>query len=109
MSVLLARADCLRHQLTAQPADKELAAKVRSWFSRSRDLMGQYFPDLLDRSLRLPAYWAHVEGHLLGDLAAMRAVWEDTVKGPLGRWVHSGGRELAAVKARPLQRDVMSR
>eukprot|EP00775_Hariotina_reticulata_P001716 gene1716-2059_t len=86
MSVLLARADCLRHQLAAQPGDSQLAAKLRAWLSRSSDLMAQYFPDQLDRSLRLPAYWAQLEGQLLSDLAAMRAVWEDTVKGPLGRY-----------------------
>jgi hypothetical protein len=33
----------------------------------------------------LSGYWAHVEGLVLGVLAAMRAVWEETVKGPLGR------------------------
>jgi hypothetical protein len=86
LSVLLARADCLRHQLPS-PADPSSAAsgKLRAWFARARDTMAQYFADTVDRSLRLPGYWAHVEGLVLGDLAAMRAVWEETVKGPLGR------------------------
>lgn len=84
--MLLARADCLRHQLPspATPTD-EAAAKLRTWFRRASVTMARYFPNDLDRSLRLPAYWAHVEGVLLGDLAAMREVWDDTVKGPLGR------------------------
>jgi hypothetical protein len=87
LQVLLARADCLRHQLPS-PADptSEAAARLRAWFARARDTMAQYFADtFVDRTLRLPGYWAHVEGLVLGDLAAMRAVWEETVKGPLGR------------------------
>ncbi|KAF6257164.1 hypothetical protein COO60DRAFT_1271527 [Scenedesmus sp. NREL 46B-D3] len=87
LSVLLARADCLRHQLpTPADASSEAASKLRSWFARARDTMAQYFADAVDRSLRLPGYWAHVEGLVLGDCAAMRAVWEETVKGPLGRY-----------------------
>ncbi|WIA33569.1 hypothetical protein OEZ86_006693 [Tetradesmus obliquus] len=87
LSVLLARADCLRHQLpTAAPAASEAAAQLRAWFARARDTMAQYFADSVDRSLRLPGYWGHVEGAVLGDLAAMRAVWEEAVKGPLGRY-----------------------
>jgi hypothetical protein len=93
--VLLARADCLRHQLpTPAAASIEAAGKLRAWFARARDTMAQYFADAVDRSLRLPGYWAHVEGFVLGDLAAMRAVWEETVKGPLGRCVrllHNNG------------------
>ena len=86
LAVLLARADCLRHQLPT-PADPSSAAagKLRAWFTHSRRTMTQYFPDYVDRSLTLPAYCAHVEGVLLGDLVAMRQVWEDTVKGQLGR------------------------
>ena len=37
------------------------------------------------RSLRLPAYWAHCEQYVLGDVAAAREVWESTLKGGLGR------------------------
>lgn len=86
LAVLLARSDCLRHQLPspANPSSPP-AQKLRAWFTHSRNTMAQYFPDYLDRSLRLPAYCAHVEGVLLADLEAMRAVWEATVKSRLGR------------------------
>ncbi|KXZ53271.1 hypothetical protein GPECTOR_7g1165 [Gonium pectorale] len=38
------------------------------------------------RALRLPAYWAHCEEHVLGDVAAAREVWEGAVKGGVGRY-----------------------
>eukprot|EP00879_Flechtneria_rotunda_P028124 GHRR01030203.1.p1 GENE.GHRR01030203.1~~GHRR01030203.1.p1 ORF type:complete len:418 (+),score=131.17 GHRR01030203.1:417-1670(+) len=87
MLVLLARADCLRRQLSTPPdIASEAVTKLRAWFRRSHDTITQYFPDLVESSLRLPSYWAHVEGVVLDDKAAMRAVWEETVKGPLGRY-----------------------
>eukprot|EP00878_Enallax_costatus_P019725 GHUV01020818.1.p1 GENE.GHUV01020818.1~~GHUV01020818.1.p1 ORF type:complete len:482 (+),score=163.78 GHUV01020818.1:194-1639(+) len=86
LAVLLARADCLRHQLpTPAGPSSPAAGKLQAWFTHSRSTMTQYFPAYLDRSLSLQAYCAHVEGVLLGDLASMREVWEDTVKGQLGR------------------------
>jgi hypothetical protein len=48
-------------------------------------LMREYFPDYTDYSLRLPGYWAHVEARVLGDAEAGQQVWEDVIKGPLGR------------------------
>lgn len=47
--------------------------------------MTQYFPDVQDVSLRLLGYAAHVYGLRLADLEGMRSVWEESVKGPLGR------------------------
>eukprot|EP00878_Enallax_costatus_P036243 GHUV01040642.1.p1 GENE.GHUV01040642.1~~GHUV01040642.1.p1 ORF type:complete len:142 (-),score=28.37 GHUV01040642.1:308-733(-) len=86
LAVLLARADCLRHQLpTPAGPSSPAAGKLQAWLTHSRSTMTQYFPAYLDRSLSLQAYCAHVEGVLLGDLASMREVWEDTVKGQLGR------------------------
>ena len=41
------------------------------------------------RSLRLPAYWAHCEVHVLKDVAAAREVWEGVVKGGLGRYAEA--------------------
>lgn len=88
LSVMLARADGLRHQLPspANPSSPP-AVKLRAWFAHCTTTLAQLFPEYLDRSLRLPAYWAAVEGVVLGDLAAMRTVWEETVKGKEGRWV----------------------
>ncbi|KAF8058134.1 sart3 [Scenedesmus sp. PABB004] len=92
IAVLLARADALRRALPAPgpgAAGSEAAARLRAWFGRARDTMAAAAPDAPDRALRLPGYWAHCEGALLGDRGAMRAVWEDTVKGPLGRYAET--------------------
>ena len=43
------------------------------------------WPDWVDRSLQLPAYWAEWEARSAGDLKAARAVWEAAVKGALGK------------------------
>ena len=59
--------------------------RLRAGFSAATQLLAAYFPAHADRSLRLPAYWAHCEAHVLGDTAGARRVWEDVVKGPLGR------------------------
>lgn len=99
MAVLLARADCLRHQLQQQQQQHTAAtapagdtatttttlAKLRAWFERGMQLMAASFPDVVDLTLRLPGYWAHIEGVLCRDLPGMRAVWEAAVKGPLGK------------------------
>eukprot|EP00198_Chlamydomonas_reinhardtii_P004765 XP_001694101.1 predicted protein [Chlamydomonas reinhardtii] len=64
MAVVLARLDALRH----------------------RALLMSHFPDYVDRSLRLPGYWAACEEHVLGDVAAAREVWEGAIKGGMGRF-----------------------
>jgi hypothetical protein len=85
LEVVLARADFLRRAAAAPAAPAAAAGALRALFSSASELMGSYFPDHLDRALRLPAYWAHCEAHALGDAAAARAVWEGVLKGPLGR------------------------
>jgi hypothetical protein len=88
LGVLLARADCLRRQLpddATAAAASPIAAALRAWFGRSAAVMTQYFPDVQDVSLRLLGYAAHVYGLRLADLEGMRSVWEESVKGPLGR------------------------
>jgi len=92
MAVLLARADCLRHHLQPSHAssssvspDPAALSKLRAWFERGSQLMSTSFPEVVDLSLRLPGYWAHVEGVVCEDLQAMRGVWEGAVKGPLGK------------------------
>lgn len=87
MAVLLARGDCLRHQIQpgSRPACDVAVSKLRAWFQRGTQIMASTFPDLVDFTLRLPGYWAHVEGVVCQDLDAMRAVWESTTKGALGK------------------------
>lgn len=98
MAVLLARADCLRHQIqptgtssgnmaasTDSGAAAEALGKLRVWFQRGTQLMARCFPEVVDLTLRLPGYWAHIEGVVCQDLDAMRAVWENTTKGPSGK------------------------
>ena len=61
-------------------------------------LLSSYFPDYLDRSLRIPSYWAHCESIVAGDLAAARKVWEDvTLKSGLGRCEGTGLQEQNGV------------
>jgi hypothetical protein len=105
MEVLLARADYLR-RLAAPPTpspDAPTAAApaaaavdsnglpssagqaLRAHFAAAVELMGSNFPEYLDRTFRLPGYWAHCEAHVLGDVGAAEGVWEDVLKGPLGR------------------------
>lgn len=94
MAVLLARADCLRHQLPPTGSSQSNGSsgsgsntlpKLRAWFERGVQLMGGTFPEVVDLTLRLPGYWAHVEGFVCQDLDAMRAVWEHATKGHLGK------------------------
>lgn len=94
MAVLLARADCLRHQLPPTGSSQsngsggsssDALPKLRAWFERGVQLMGGTFPEVVDLTLRLPGYWAHVEGFVCQDLDAMRAVWEHSTKGHLGK------------------------
>jgi hypothetical protein len=108
MEVLLARADFLRHALPPPPAPgapapsppPAAASVLRAFFPEAAELMGSYFPDYADRSLRLPGYWAHVEAVALGDAAAARAVWEGVLKGPLGRYAGATGGVWAGACAR---------
>jgi hypothetical protein len=96
MAVLLARADCLRHQIQPTGTSSgnvagssgtaaDALGKVRAWFQRGSQLMAGSFPEVVDLTLRLPGYWAHVEGVVCQDLDAMRAVWDNTTKGALGK------------------------
>ena len=48
-------------------------------------LAQSYFPDYVDRALLLPAYWSDCEVRLGQDWARARAVWEASIKTPLGR------------------------
>ena len=43
------------------------------------------WPNWADRSLQLPAYWAHWEAHAAHDVPAGRAVWEASGKAGLGK------------------------
>ena len=83
MEVVLARLDGLRHMGT------DHAQALRQGFQHAAELMHTYFPDYIDRSLRLHAYWADCELHVGKDLAAAEAVWENVLRSPLGRYVES--------------------
>lgn len=81
MEVVLARLDGLRHMSTdSKPA-------LRQGFQQAAELMQTYFPDYIDRSLRLHAYWADCEVHIGKDEAGGVAVWEDVLKGPMARYI----------------------
>lgn len=81
MEVVLARLDGLRHIGTDHIQD------LRQGFKQAAELMQTYFPDFIDRSLRLHAYWADCELQLSKDPTAAEAVWEDVLKSSMGRYV----------------------
>ncbi len=96
MEVILARLDGLRYavsclkpgELTTHPARPDQG--LRTAFQQATQLLASYFPDYLDRSLRLPSYWAHCEAYVLQDVAAARRVWEEvTLKTGLGKYYES--------------------
>ena len=81
MEVVLARLDGLRHMCT------DSMQSLRQGFHQAAELMQTYFPDYIDRSLRLHAYWAHCELHIGKGAAGAEAVWEDLLKGPMARYI----------------------
>ena len=82
MEVVLARLDKQRR------ASKDML-ELRPAFKQAAELMQTYFPDYIDRSLRIHAYWADCELHLAKDPVAAEAVWEDVLKSELGRYIES--------------------
>lgn len=78
MEVILARLDKLRG------AGREGAPALRKAFQEASALMESYFPDYIDPSLRLPAYWAQCEALVAEDPKAAKGVWENTLKGKGG-------------------------
>ncbi|KAG2433859.1 hypothetical protein HXX76_008213 [Chlamydomonas incerta] len=99
LAVVLARLDALRHRAVAaaeaaaagggaatKKAAAAAAAALRAGFSSATELLMSHFPDYVDRSLRLPGYWAACEEYVLGDVAAAREVWEGAIKGGMGRF-----------------------
>ncbi|KAG2484382.1 hypothetical protein HYH03_016798 [Edaphochlamys debaryana] len=96
LAVVLARVDALRHAAAAareagaaKKAAAAAASKLREAFREGGEVIMSRFPDFVDRSLRLSAYWAHCESQLLGDMAAAREVWEGALKSGMGRFVET--------------------
>lgn len=87
LGILLARADYLRRQLPpGAPLSPEPLERLRAHFKSSWELMSECSPAYLDLSLRLPAYWSHWEVHVAKAPSEARAVWENLLKGPYGRY-----------------------
>ncbi|DBA73744.1 TPA: hypothetical protein ACH3X2_009718 [Trebouxia sp. C0005] len=83
MEVVLARLDALRHR----GADR--AQELKQGFQQAAELMQTYFPDYIDRTLRIHAYWADCEMHVGQDPAAAEAVWEGVLKSTAARYVET--------------------
>ena len=81
MEVVLARLDGLRHMST------DSMQALRQGFQQAAELMQTYFPEYLDRSLCLHAYWADCELHIGKDAAGAEAVWEEVLRGPMARYI----------------------
>ncbi|XP_024528014.1 squamous cell carcinoma antigen recognized by T-cells 3 isoform X1 [Selaginella moellendorffii] len=73
LDVFLTRVDGLRRQMAS-------VERLREVFQRAADLLANYFPDFVDRSLRLQGYWARMEVRLAKDISAARSIWERLVK-----------------------------
>ncbi|KAA6422191.1 MAG: hypothetical protein FRX49_07942 [Trebouxia sp. A1-2] len=58
-------------------------------FQQAAELMQTYFPDYIDRTLRIHAYWADCEMHVGQDPAAAEAVWEGVLKSTAARYVET--------------------
>ncbi|CAD7704932.1 unnamed protein product [Ostreobium quekettii] len=74
LTVILTRIDRAR-RLCAGNMDK-----LRQVFSDAAQLLGQYFPQWVDRDLRLVAYWADCELTIGGDVERAREVYEMALK-----------------------------
>lgn len=83
MEVILARLDGLRHN-----GPQHIQVLIQG-FQQAAELMQTYFPEYLDRSLRIHGYWADCELHMAKDSAAAEAVWEGVLKSPAARYVES--------------------
>ncbi len=83
MEVVLARLDALRHR------GADHAQELKKGFQQAAELMQTYFPDYIDRSLRIHAYWADCEVHVSQDPAAAEAVWESVLKSTAARYVET--------------------
>ncbi|KAL2609096.1 hypothetical protein R1flu_027669 [Riccia fluitans] len=79
----LTRADGLRRRIMTIEDENEkqrFLALLHDAFDGASQFMSTVFPDYVDRSFQLHAYWAHTEAHLAKDLAAARGVWENLIK-----------------------------
>ena len=61
-----------------------MCRRALAWGAELHSSAQTYFPDYLDRSLRLPAYWATCEQEIAGDGEAACQVWEATLQTPVG-------------------------
>ncbi|GIL49503.1 hypothetical protein Vafri_5836, partial [Volvox africanus] len=123
LAVILARLDYLRRLAVAASASASAApaanvtasskkaaavttaaaaaafAKLREAFTSATDFMMSHFPDHVDRSLNLPAYWAYCEVYVMSDVPAAREVWESSLKGALGRYAEAWAAYIAMERA----------
>ncbi|KAL6765001.1 hypothetical protein V8C86DRAFT_2467165 [Haematococcus lacustris] len=97
LAVCLAYLDALRRrtpcaitagspEAAAGMARQECVAQLRQGFLEVAQAVGARFPAFVDRTLRLPAYRAHCEAHVVGDLAAASKAWEEATKTELGKY-----------------------
>lgn len=71
--------------------DMSLSFKgVKEWRADAQS----YFPEYVDRSLRLTAYWADCQLRMGEGIAAARTVWEDALKTSTGRYAGKQQRYL---------------
>eukprot|EP00798_Chlamydomonas_sp_ICE-L_P021550 gene21550-28543_t len=89
MEVVLARLDGLRMAVQVSADDPSSVGHkeaLRSGFKECSKLLTSYFPDYLDRTLKIPSYWSNSEAHVMQSVDAARKVWEEVLKTGLGRY-----------------------
>lgn len=64
--------------------------RLREVFAEGTSKLLALNPEHCDPELRLPAYHAHCEIEVAGDLAAARAVWESALKASTGHHPRHG-------------------
>eukprot|EP00192_Tetraselmis_astigmatica_P010343 CAMPEP_0117672452 /NCGR_PEP_ID=MMETSP0804-20121206/13912_1 /TAXON_ID=1074897 /ORGANISM="Tetraselmis astigmatica, Strain CCMP880" /LENGTH=815 /DNA_ID=CAMNT_0005481055 /DNA_START=71 /DNA_END=2519 /DNA_ORIENTATION=- len=79
IAVILARCDSLRRQ------GADVMPLLREVFKEGAERLVALNPQHCDQELRLPAYHAHCEAELAGDMKAARLVWEEALKASTGR------------------------
>lgn len=84
MSVILAWVDGLRHRKRIMQEGRPgfvPMSTLREEFSNAVDIMARYFPDYLDLSFRIPAYWARCEIVYGKNPDKAREIWSKTLQG----------------------------
>ncbi|CAM6111706.1 unnamed protein product [Calypogeia fissa] len=83
LDLFLTRCDGLRRRIMAAVDVSDRQSDIlllHNTFDRAAQFLATYYPDHVDRTLQLHAYWADMEAHVVKDLVAARGAWEGLIK-----------------------------